>query len=105
MGTQRSIRLSLAGAIAIALFGVAAVATASPPRSTSTMSPGISRTMRKITIEIPTIVGIIRRKRRPTNPSTPPQNAGRALLAQGPPSSWSGVSPSLTPPRRSSGRC
>ena len=49
------------------------------------MSPGISRTMRKMMIEIPMIVGIIRRKRRPMNPSTPRQDAGRALLAQGPP--------------------
>jgi len=37
MGTQRSIRLSLAGAIAIALFGVAAVATASPQQTTPPM--------------------------------------------------------------------
>ena len=39
MGTQRSIRLSLAGAIAIALFGVAAVATASPQQTTPPMPP------------------------------------------------------------------
>jgi outer membrane biosynthesis protein TonB len=39
MGTQRSIRLSLAGAIALALFGVAAVATASPQQTTPPMPP------------------------------------------------------------------
>src|SRR5690348_15956565 len=39
MGTQRSIRLSLAGAIAMTLFGVAAVATASPQQTTQPMPP------------------------------------------------------------------
>ncbi len=39
MGTQRSIRLSLAGAIAIALFGVAAVATASPQQTPQPLPP------------------------------------------------------------------
>jgi len=39
MGTQRSIRLSLTGAIAMALFGVAAMATASPQQTTQPMPP------------------------------------------------------------------
>jgi hypothetical protein len=39
MGTQRSIRLSLASAIAMTLFGVAAVATASPQQTTPPMPP------------------------------------------------------------------
>jgi len=39
MGTQRSIRLSLAGTIAMTLFGVAAAATASPQQTTQPMPP------------------------------------------------------------------
>lgn len=39
MDTQRSLRLSLAGAIAMTLFGVAAVATASPQQTTQPMPP------------------------------------------------------------------
>ncbi len=39
MGMQRSIRLSLASAIAMTLFGVAAAATASPQQTTQPMPP------------------------------------------------------------------
>jgi hypothetical protein len=39
MATQRSTRLSLAGAVAVTLFGVAAAATASPRQTTPPMPP------------------------------------------------------------------